>query len=373
MVGGVVSGIGSIIGGGEQSSAASDAANAQTAASQSANATQLQMYNQTRESDLPQINAGNSASNQLSYLLGLQPYSSPQVDASGNPIAAPAGQTLNGMLGPNPTTSGTTTSPTSTTSSNSALGLPGNNYIFNPSTGTYQENTSNSPLSQINPLNYNTIGSPAGSSDNTSTSQTATPGTATAATDPTANNGYGSSVNTADGAYGSLASSFTPADFLANEDPAYGFDLQQGEQAIQRTQSANGGLNSGAAAEALSNYAQGQASNEYQNAYSRYTTNQNNLYNKLAGVAGTGQVANTALGTVGSNTANQISNNTTSAGSAVGAAGIGAANANSAAIGTATNQIGSAINSGGFNQLFGSNTGNAGTDSGVSVDDLQDF
>jgi hypothetical protein len=83
--------------------------------------------------------------------------------------------------------------------------------------------------------------------------------------------------------------SFTMGDF--NKDPGYQFRLQQGQQALDRA-SASKGLNlSGAALKSISDYNQGQASQEYQNAYNRFNTNQNNQFSRLSSMAGIGQNA----------------------------------------------------------------------------------
>jgi hypothetical protein len=113
---------------------------------------------------------------------------------------------------------------------------------------------------------------------------------------------------------------FGAADF--QEDPAYQFDLQQGQQALERSAAAKGGLMSGGTLKDLTSYAQGQASNEYQNAYNRFTNNQTNQFNRLASVAGIGQTANGMNAAANTNTSNQIGNNITGAGNARGAAQI---------------------------------------------------
>jgi hypothetical protein len=65
-------------------------------------------------------------------------------------------------------------------------------------------------------------------------------------------------------------------------DPAYQFDLQQGENAIQGSAAASGGLVRGASMAALNNYAQGNALNSYQTAYNNALTNYNTAYNVWA-------------------------------------------------------------------------------------------
>lgn len=102
--------------------------------------------------------------------------------------------------------------------------------------------------------------------------------------------------NGMDGAAGSLAKPFTMADYEA--DPGYAFRLQQGQAALDRANSAGGKYFSGAAIKGLTDYNQNSASQEYQNAYNRYNTNQSNLYSKLSGTALTGQnAANTLAST----------------------------------------------------------------------------
>lgn len=121
--------------------------------------------------------------------------------------------------------------------------------------------------------------------------------------------------------------SFTQQDFLNNQDPAYGFDLSQGQQAIERSAAASGGLASGGTLKSLTTYAQGQASNEYQNAYNRYMNNQNTQFNRLASVAGLGQTANGQLNEAGTAMAGQVGNNMMGAANAGAAGTVGVANA----------------------------------------------
>lgn len=81
--------------------------------------------------------------------------------------------------------------------------------------------------------------------------------------------------------------------------PGYQFQLQQGEQALQNSAAANGGLLSGGTLAGLNNYAQGVASTNYQNtfnnaltqyqqSYQQFLNNQNSTYSQLAGQQGVG-------------------------------------------------------------------------------------
>lgn len=73
------------------------------------------------------------------------------------------------------------------------------------------------------------------------------------------------------------------------KDPGYQFRMDEGNRAIEGGAAARGGLLSGAAAKAMQKYSQGFASDEYGNAYNRFTGDQQNMYNRLSNLAGTGQ------------------------------------------------------------------------------------
>ena len=145
---------------------------------------------------------------------------------------------------------------------------------------------------------------------------------------------------------GSLIKPFSLADFAA--DPGYNFRIGEGEKAIQRAASGRGGLYSGATLKALARFNQDTASGEYNNAYSRYNTDQNNQFGHLAQIAGFGQSATNqvdqagqnAYGTIasaGQNTSNAVQNNLTGAANARASGYVGGANA-------VTNGVGQALN-----------------------------
>lgn len=120
---------------------------------------------------------------------------------------------------------------------------------------------------------------------------------------------------------------FTPAMFKAGIDPAYNWDVSQGINALTAKSAAAGNYGSGNLGTALVDYGQNMASNEYQNAYNRWMIGQNALYNRLAGISGTGQTQSQALGNLGYNTASTMGANQLSGASALGAGQVGAANA----------------------------------------------
>lgn len=99
------------------------------------------------------------------------------------------------------------------------------------------------------------------------------------------------------GQQGSLGRQFTMADF--NKDPAYQFNVQQGLQAINNSNSVRGGALSGGTQKALQNYGMQQASNEYGNAQNRFVQNQNQNFNQLSGMANMGLSATNQQASLG--------------------------------------------------------------------------
>jgi hypothetical protein len=104
--------------------------------------------------------------------------------------------------------------------------------------------------------------------------------------------------------YGSLLHRFSMQDFEA--DPSYAFRLSEGSKALERALAARGkfGEYNPEAAKALTRYGQDMASQEYQNAYNRYNSDQGNIYNRLANITGIGQTATGQLTGLGQNYAN---------------------------------------------------------------------
>jgi len=112
----------------------------------------------------------------------------------------------------------------------------------------------------------------------------------------------GTSGNTTSAGYGSLTTPFTAADL--QNDPGYQFQLQQGNQALDRQQAAKGNYFSGAALKAAQDYGQGLADTTYNNAYTRDLQSKQQQYGMLAGQSGTGQTAATNLGNIDQSTGN---------------------------------------------------------------------
>lgn len=111
------------------------------------------------------------------------------------------------------------------------------------------------------------------------------------------------------------------------DDPSYQFRLQQGQDSIQSSAAAQGGLLSGATLKALQNYGQESASQEYGNAYNRFNADQTNRYNRLSNLVGVGQNAAAQVGNAGAQTSQAIANNTMQGANALAAGQVGSANA----------------------------------------------
>lgn len=106
----------------------------------------------------------------------------------------------------------------------------------------------------------------------------------------------GTGANTGTSDFGSLTKPFTPGDLT--QDPGYQFNKQQGELALDRKAAAGGSYFSGGALKDAQTFGQGLADNTYNNAFSRYLTQNNDTYNKLAGATGTGLTAANAAGNI---------------------------------------------------------------------------
>jgi hypothetical protein len=121
-------------------------------------------------------------------------------------------------------------------------------------------------------------------------------------------------------------------------DPSYQFRLNQGTQNLNASAAARGLLGSGQNLKDITDYGQQSASQEYQNAFNRYQTNQSNLYNRMSGMATMSQNAAAGVGNQGMQVASNMAQNTMSgvnssnnyltSGAAANAAGqVGQANA----------------------------------------------
>lgn len=135
--------------------------------------------------------------------------------------------------------------------------------------------------------------------------------------------------------FGSLMRDFSMADF--EQDPGYEFRRTEGLKGVEGGAAARGGLLSGGALKAIQKYGQDLASQEYGNAFNRFTGQQTNKYNRLAGVVNTGQGATNQVANAAGNFGSQMGSNIIGAGNAQAAGIVGGANAWNNAIGQGVN------------------------------------
>lgn len=137
-------------------------------------------------------------------------------------------------------------------------------------------------------------------------------------------------------------------------DPGYAFRKQQGEQAIERSAAARGGVLGGGVLKDLTTFSQGAASQEYKNAFDRFRQTTQDRYSNLFQATRAGQEAagrqGTALtsgaeytGTVGNRAAEFGGSLTTDAARTAGGWGVNASNL------AATNQIQAATQANQYN------------------------
>jgi hypothetical protein len=124
------------------------------------------------------------------------------------------------------------------------------------------------------------------------------------------------------------ASKYTPfgtEQFQA--DPGYAFRLKEGQQALERSAAARGGLISGSALKAATRYGQEMGSQEYTNAFNRYQAEREARLRPLQSLTGMGQTTSQQLSNTGQQMASNISNNMGSAVAARASGYVGTANA----------------------------------------------
>ena len=122
-----------------------------------------------------------------------------------------------------------------------------------------------------------------------------------------------------------FAAPFTMANFMSN--PGYQFQLQQGQNAVNSSAAATGGVLNGGTEKALAQYTTGLANTTYGDAYNRYLATSNQSYNQLMGTAQLGESATSTLGAQNGAATTQAGNFLTQKGNAQAAGDIGVSNA----------------------------------------------
>ena len=377
-----------------QSAAANHAADLQYKASQDALAFQKQQYAQGQSNLAPWLQSGAGGLANLDYLLGITP-SSTQGQMAGGPITpyAPGG----GLGGAQPTLPGggmpqpgpigvhprpmlSSGSSTNFTGHVAPVGSNGFGALgSNPSLPPGQTGTPHPVGPQPgmpSPLGGG-FGSPQlpGAAGHPvpvaqpgafSTGPNMPAGGSQPAAGATGSNNLGSAVNPTLGGFGSLMHGYgqtfhAPTAAEAAQTPGYQFAQQQGQDALQRSAAARGGVLTGGTAKALDQYSQGLADSNYQNVYNnamntfdsnynQFNNDQTNQYNRLAALAGIGQQTAGQLGYLGQNAAQGISSNLLgtasqmgqdyqNAGAASASGYVGAGNAWAGGLGGASNSI----------------------------------
>ncbi|MHB1956629.1 MAG: hypothetical protein ACYCOU_23100 [Sulfobacillus sp.] len=137
------------------------------------------------------------------------------------------------------------------------------------------------------------------------------------------------------------------------QDPSYAWRLNQGLQSLQASAAARGQLLSGNTLKGITDYSQGAASQEYQNAFNRYMGQRQQDLGGYSQIAGMGQNAASGLNFAGAFLGNGMGNTVGSMGRQIGASQVGAGQAQ------AQGQIGSA-NALAQGQVGSANTMSAG-------------
>jgi len=134
------------------------------------------------------------------------------------------------------------------------------------------------------------------------------------------------------------ASKYTPFSMQQfQQDPGYAFRLKEGQQALDRSAAARGGLISGAALKAATRYGQDMGSQEYMNAFNRYQVERAARLQPLQSLTGMSQTTANTLGTAGQNMASNVGEAQQSAAAARASGYVGQANALTSGLGTYLN------------------------------------
>jgi hypothetical protein len=270
-----------LAGGAMSADASKSAANTQAGAANRSSELQMAMLNRTQGNLAPWLNSGTMSLAQLSRLAGLPGYSA---DAASNKVNF-KGQEFDSM-----------------------------DALHQALYDDYAKQVGNEPIRD------ELTGAVVGSRPRTSEISEDAIRKAMSVATPVAN-----SAPSQDPMFGMLNKPFGLDDFQAS--PAYQFNLQQGQQAIDKAAAARGQFYAPATLQSIAKYSQGLASNEFQNAYGNYNTNLGNIWNRLYSLSGAGQNAAANMGGFGTTVAGNVGNNAVGAGNALAAGQVGAANA----------------------------------------------
>lgn len=140
-----------------------------------------------------------------------------------------------------------------------------------------------------------------------------------------------------EGNLGQFNQPFTLGQF--QESPAYQFNLQQGQQAINKAAASRGMYYAPQTLQDISKFSQGLASNEFQNAFQNYQQDLGNRWSRMMGLTNLGQASAAGVGNLGAAQAAQQGGFMTQGANAQAAGTIGQANAISQALGGGANAL----------------------------------
>jgi len=331
----IVAGGASLLGGMMSSNAASQAgqqaANAQNQATQA----QLGMFNTVNNQNAPWRAAGQNALSELMTGIGMggsvAPSGGSGTAASGSYNASQSGMTPGGLA--------LTWNPLTVYNDSFTPGgysLPATvNYDSLPA-ATKQWFFSDAAQSQVpggvylNPdgtiamgpaagsISYGTGAASAGAGASVSTAQSPGAGASVSAAQSPENGGITS---------GYFNHQFNNQDLNAQLAPNYAWQLGQGLGAVQNAGNLQSGLLSGNTLMGEQQYAQNYAGNAYQNAFNNYTTNQQNIFNRLSNIAGLGTSANNTVAPTAASLGSGMAQSIAGAGAAQAAGTVGSASA----------------------------------------------
>ncbi len=162
--------------------------------------------------------------------------------------------------------------------------------------------------------------------------------------------------------YGRLTRDFTQEDI--NTDPVYQsglqFGLDEGTKGINARALQGGGYDSGATLKALTRYGNDYGSTKANESFNRFQTQNTNLYNRLAGISGTGQTATNNVSNAVQNYGNTSANLSADAGNARAAGIVSQGNSWAGALGDLSGiynqEQNRKQNQSNFDRYFGSRT-----------------
>lgn len=327
---GVGSAVAGVAGSAMSSSAAGKASSAQQRAAQEANDLERELYEKNTKNFQPYLDAGNTGLQALLYRMGLA--------GPGGQGAFKTADQLREELLPQYTTG--RGAPNDPANAPRWVRQRGGSWMYNPATGQYgYRYDANSDYGyqgdgQSGPSYAWYV--PEGS--NSTGEKVDEAGLNAAIQQRLAEQDKQRAAQASDPNFGFLLKRFSDTNWQA--DPGYQFRLDQGNKSLQNMAAMTGNLNSGRALKDAIGYNSGMASQEYGNAYNRFNTDQTNIYNKLAALAGMGQSSASSLAGVSQNYANQVGNNLAQGANAQAAGAVGQSNAINQGIGTAGNALG---------------------------------